>query len=213
MPRLMAMIRPRLAAARQCGAQRHGHVVERGDRSVGEGQPHRRDPVGGQDQEFEAVAVEAAGDDPFDAAHAVGADAADEFAHVAVLQVVQDARRYPPQRVGPGGAVLLNRDARPAAAGELDGPEGHHAGGDPGLAVPVRRSAENGDPAGSDTRTGSWLAASWRASGDPAAGSRSGLPSRVDRTGTGPAAAWPPGALATLTLAVAARASAVRASS
>src|SRR6185437_7301073 len=82
-----------------------------------------------------------------------------------------------------------------------------------GRAVPVRRSAENGGPAGSDTRTGPWLAASRRASGDPAEGSRSGLPSRVDRTGTGPAAAWPPGALATLTLAVAARASAVRASS
>src|SRR6185437_14059668 len=82
-----------------------------------------------------------------------------------------------------------------------------------GRAVPVRRSAENGGPAGSDTRTGPWLAASRRASGDPAEGSRSGLPSRVDRTGTGPAAAWPPGALATLTVAVAARASAVRASS
>ncbi len=62
-----------------------------------------------------------------------------------------------------------------------------------GRAVPVSRSAENGGPAGSDTRTGSGLAASQRASGDPAAGSRSGLPSRVDRTGTGPAAAGPPG--------------------
>ena len=54
-----------------------------------------------------------------------------------------------------------------------------------GRAVPVSRSAENGGPAGSDTRTGSRLAASHRASGDPAAGRRSGLPSRVDLTGTG----------------------------
>jgi hypothetical protein len=82
-----------------------------------------------------------------------------------------------------------------------------------GLAVPVSRSTENGGPAGSDTRTGSWLAASRRASGDPAAGRSSGLPSLVDLTGTGPAVAGLPSAAATLIVAVAARASVVRASS
>lgn len=41
-----------------------------------------------------------------------------------------------------------------------------------GRAVPVSRSAEYGGPAGSDTRTGSGLAASHRVSGDPAAGPR-----------------------------------------
>src|SRR5580693_1385298 len=87
-----------------------------------------------------------------------------------------------------------------------------------GRAVPVSRSAENGGSAGSDTRTAPGLAASQRASGDPAAGSRSGLPSCVDRTGTGPALPAPPRGpvsplAAALIAAVAARATVVRASS
>src|ERR1700751_1263071 len=56
---LVSVIRAGLAAAGQCGPQRYGYVIKRRDRAVGEGQPDRRDPVGGEDQELEAVAVEA----------------------------------------------------------------------------------------------------------------------------------------------------------
>src|ERR1700739_3278493 len=82
-----------------------------------------------------------------------------------------------------------------------------------GRAVPVSRKAENGGPTGSDTSTASGPAASHRARGDPAAGSRRRLPSLLARTGTGLGASGPPGTLAALTLAAASRASAVLASS
>jgi len=89
--------------------------------------------------------------------------------------------------------------------------------GPSGRAVPVSHSAENGGPAGSDTRTASWPSASHRASGERAAGSSSGLPSHVDMTGTGPVTAGPPTTgpptTAALIVAVAARARAVRARS
>jgi hypothetical protein len=81
-----------------------------------------------------------------------------------------------------------------------------------GRAVPVSRSAENGGPVGSDTRTASWPPASHRASAERGAGISSGLPSRVDLTGTGPVTGGPPAAVA-LIVALAARASAVRARS
>jgi hypothetical protein len=82
-----------------------------------------------------------------------------------------------------------------------------------GRGLPVSRKAENGGSAGSDTRTASGPLASHRANGDPAAGRRSGLPSSVARTGTGAAATRPPGTVAALTVAAAARATAVLASS
>ena len=92
----VAMAGSGVAAAGQRGADGYRDLVERGDRAIGEGQPDRRDAVGGEYQQFQAVAVQASGDDPVGGGHAVRADAADQLGHVPVLQVVQYARRHPP---------------------------------------------------------------------------------------------------------------------
>jgi hypothetical protein len=82
-----------------------------------------------------------------------------------------------------------------------------------GWAVPVSRSAANGGPAGSDTRTMSGPPASQRATTDPAAGSSSRLPPRVAQSGTSPRGDGTPARKGSVTVAVMARASVVRARS
>jgi hypothetical protein len=53
-----------LAAAGQGGADGGGNLLQRGDRPVREAHPDRRDPVGGEHQELQPVAVEAPAEDP-----------------------------------------------------------------------------------------------------------------------------------------------------
>jgi len=81
-------------------------------------------------------------------------------------------------------------------------------------ALPVSRSEEKGTAAGTDTVTASGQVVRRCSSIDPVAASSSGLPSGRVRTGTRPATSWRAFAgPASLTVAAAALASAVRASS
>ena len=123
------------AAARQGGADGSGDILERGDRAVGKGQPDGRDAAGGEHEEFQAVTVQAAGDDPVGLRHAVSADASDELGHVPLLEVAQHAGGLAPQRVRRCGAVLVERDLDGRGAGELDRAHGDRVGGYPGGVV------------------------------------------------------------------------------
>jgi hypothetical protein len=108
---------------------------------------------------------------------------------------------------GDGAAGEGEPDGRGPVGGEHQEPQ----------AVPVSRTAENGASAGTDTVTGFERRTDRRCSShDPLGGSSTGRPSQVARTGTFPAThvrpAGVPGTVS-LTVAAAARASAVLASS
>ncbi|HEX3713645.1 MAG TPA: hypothetical protein VHV09_12715 [Trebonia sp.] len=112
--------------------------------------------------------------------------AADEVAQVAVLQAVQ--RPGATRHSGSGAAARYSSTATRAAPAPVNSTEStlteqavmpEPPAAATSRAVPVSRRAENGGPAGSDTRTVSWPPASHAAASDPVLGSSSGLPSRA----------------------------------